>query len=335
MNRKEFLEAVKQDPSLWRWCVKCKKIQQSLIYNSNPNATTKHHLLDTEEQRKYNNEHYELFGFEIDEDGNEHFEYGKYVIFVTDKEHKAIHAMCEDTRKKISIANKGRVRSLDEIERRRRTLKHKWDTDENFRNKMTRLYHSDEWRSRMSNLRKNKSPWNKGKSTPDDVKAKISASEKGKIIPDSVRKKISENNARVWKGKHLLEEHKRKVSENHADMRGENNPMYGVPSPMKGKHHIDETKQKMSNSWTQERKQSFKEKNSGENNPMYGKVYSDEEKEFRRNVTKSLWENPEYREKQMRLKQIKREAYNSYVSSGGTLKYFDFLREIFNKNDSK
>ena len=66
MNRKEFLEAVKHDPSLWRWCTKCKKIQQSLIYNSNPNATTKHHLLDTEEQRKYNNEHYELWGFEID-----------------------------------------------------------------------------------------------------------------------------------------------------------------------------------------------------------------------------------------------------------------------------
>lgn len=334
MNRKEFLEAVKHDPSLWKWCAKCKKIQQSLIYNNNPDATTKHHLLDTEEQIKYNNEHYELFGFEIDENGNEHFEYGKYIIFVTNKEHKAIHAVCKDTRKKISVANKGRKKSPDEIERQRRTLKRKWATDENYRNKMLKIYRSDEWRNRMSRLRKGKQSWNKGRITPDEVKAKISASEKGKIIPDSVRKKISENNARYWKGKRLSEEHKRKVSENHADVSGENNPMYGTSSPMKGKHHSNETKQKMSNSWTQERKQAFKEKCSGENNGMFGKVYSDEEKEFRRNVTKSLWENPEYRERQARIRRIKREAYSDYISSGGTLKYRNFIREIYNKNNS-
>ena len=46
---------------------KAKSIQKSLQYNSDPNAKIIHHLRDTEEQRKYNDEHYELWGFEIDE----------------------------------------------------------------------------------------------------------------------------------------------------------------------------------------------------------------------------------------------------------------------------
>lgn len=81
---------------------KARKIQKSLEYNTDPDATVIHHLRDTEEQRKYNDEHYELWGFEIDEDGNEHFEYGKYVIFVTPDEHRKIHKCSEETRKKIS-----------------------------------------------------------------------------------------------------------------------------------------------------------------------------------------------------------------------------------------
>ena len=46
-----------------------------------------HHRDDTEETRKYNDEHYELWGF--NEDGT--FEYGKYVLFVTQSEHNTIH----------------------------------------------------------------------------------------------------------------------------------------------------------------------------------------------------------------------------------------------------
>lgn len=37
-------------------------------------------------------------GFEIDENGNEHFEYGKYIVFVTHEEHSAIHTASEETR---------------------------------------------------------------------------------------------------------------------------------------------------------------------------------------------------------------------------------------------
>lgn len=46
-----------------------------------------HHRNDNEEVRAYNNAHYELWGF--NEDGT--FEYGKYVLFMTNAEHTAYH----------------------------------------------------------------------------------------------------------------------------------------------------------------------------------------------------------------------------------------------------
>lgn len=108
MNQKEWKKQGKF-PGKNEWYNKTRKLQKSLIYNSDSNAKVIHHLRDTEEQRKYNDEHYELWGFEIDKDGNEHFEYGKYVIFVTKEEHSKIHACSEETRNKISKSNKGRI----------------------------------------------------------------------------------------------------------------------------------------------------------------------------------------------------------------------------------
>ena len=93
-------------PGKYVYYNKTRKLQKSLIYNEDKNATVIHHLRDTEEQRNYNDTHYELWGFEIDENGEEHFEYGKYVIFVTKEEHTKIHSMSEETRKKISISCK-------------------------------------------------------------------------------------------------------------------------------------------------------------------------------------------------------------------------------------
>lgn len=46
-----------------------------------------HHRDDTEETRKYNEEHYEFWGF--NQDGT--FEYGKYVVFLTHAEHASYH----------------------------------------------------------------------------------------------------------------------------------------------------------------------------------------------------------------------------------------------------
>lgn len=82
-----------------------------------------HRILDTEEQRKYNNEHYELWGYNLD--GT--FEYGKYVIFVTKSEPRLLHKHSDETKKKIS---------------------------ENNTRSMLGKHHSDDTKKRISNSRK-------------------------------------------------------------------------------------------------------------------------------------------------------------------------------------
>ena len=66
-----------------------------------------HHRDDNEEVKKYNEEHYELWGFNLD--GT--FEYGKYVIFLTKKEHATHHFTgkhhTEETKKKIGDSHRG------------------------------------------------------------------------------------------------------------------------------------------------------------------------------------------------------------------------------------
>ena len=104
MNCKEWRTLKNTNPEFlnWDYYNNVKKLQRSLKYNHDPNAVVIHHLRDTEEQRKYNDEHYEFWGHNLD--GT--FEYGKYVIFVTEEWHAKYHAQSEETRKKISESNK-------------------------------------------------------------------------------------------------------------------------------------------------------------------------------------------------------------------------------------
>lgn len=95
MNRNEWLR-LPDSKEKWQYRNMVSDIQRQLIYNTNSKAKVIHHLRDTEEQRKYNDEHYEYFG--LNQDGT--FEYGKHVIFVTNKEHANIHSASEETRKK-------------------------------------------------------------------------------------------------------------------------------------------------------------------------------------------------------------------------------------------
>lgn len=123
MNMKDYAKICKADARAGRiWYNKVRKMLLSrefeLLENCDKDAKVIHHLRDTEEQRKYNDEHYELWGFEIDENGNEHFEYGKYVVFWTKEHHNDYHHHSEETRKKISSI-----------------IADKW-TDEAFRNEM-------------------------------------------------------------------------------------------------------------------------------------------------------------------------------------------------------
>lgn len=150
MNRKEWDKACKDGWAPRIYDNASREIQRSLKYNADPKATVRHHLRDTEEQRKYNDEHYELWGFEINEDGKEHFEYGKYIIFLTREEHLQIHSVCDDTRKKISISQKLRLSKKDA--------------------RMGRVF------------KKGDIPWNKGVSPSEDTRKKISINRKGKCV---------------------------------------------------------------------------------------------------------------------------------------------------------
>lgn len=63
MNINEWRVLNRIDRSLVNWdhYNSTRNIQRSLKYNSDPNAVVIHHLRDTEEQRKYNDEHYEFW----------------------------------------------------------------------------------------------------------------------------------------------------------------------------------------------------------------------------------------------------------------------------------
>lgn len=157
------------------------------------NGTSKtevHHLRDTEEQRKYNDEHYELWGHNLD--GT--FEYGKYVVFFTHDEHVNYHSQSEETRKKISEANKGKHYS-DET-------KHKMSV--NNARAMLGKHHTDDAKKRISD-------GHKGKTFSDEEKLKISecVSNYYKEHPEAIR---SGDNHPMY-GKHHTEESKKKMSE--------------------------------------------------------------------------------------------------------------------------
>lgn len=179
MDFKEWGEACKNRTANHHWDGACRRIQQSLKYNPDPNATHRHHLMNTPEQIEYNNTHYELWGFEIDEDGNEHFEYGKYIIFVTPEEHTKIHDRSGE------------------------------------KNGMYGRHHSDETRARMKiinshvaspELRKIRSENAKGENNP--MYGKHHTEETKQKIRDA----ISGENHPMY-GKHYSEEHNKHVSD--------------------------------------------------------------------------------------------------------------------------
>ena len=114
---------------------------------------------------------------------------------------------------------------------------------------------SEESRKKISESKKGKTSWNKGKHFSPEICKKISESKKGKPSPMKGKKtgKPSWN-----KGIPMTEEQKKKQSEvMKGKMSGEKNPMYG-------KHRTEEFKKRHS--------EVMKGKMSGENNPMYGTI---------------------------------------------------------------
>ena len=114
MNRDEWYKNSRtgdRSSSYYKTCHKA--YQQWRHQNGCTCKCVVHHRIDTEEARKYNEEHYERWG--CNEDGT--FEHGKYVVFMTVVEHNTLHKLgthhTEITKKKLSKALKGRVVSSE------------------------------------------------------------------------------------------------------------------------------------------------------------------------------------------------------------------------------
>ncbi len=282
MNCKEwhFLKSTHPEFLNWDYYNSAKKFQRSLKYNSDPNAKVIHHLRDTEEQRLYNDTYYERWGF--NEDGT--FEYGKYVIFVTEEWHSNYHAQSEETRKKISESNK-----LNYTEERKlkvsATHKGKHISEETRKKQSYAAKHrtpiSEETRDKM---RKNNARSMLGKKHSAETLKKISDALKGRVSPN--------------KGKKASDETREKLSASH-----------------KGILQSDETKRKIGESnkstWTAERKQKASEMFSGENNPNFGKQLTDEEKRHISDTQRKLWSDSLYRQRM-------RDAHTGYKASAET-----------------
>ena len=343
MNIKEWQKACKEN---WfsvdhKYDIASREIQRSLKYNPDPNATVRHHLRDTEEQRKYNDEHYELWGFEIDENGNEHFEYGKYMIFVTNEEHLKIHESCEDTNTKRSVS-------------------------------MTEKWQQDDYRSKVSSSLSGKNNPMYGKCLSDERKQSLHESTIAYWSVQDNRSKKSNEMKNFWTdekrlersillsgenapmyGKHHTEETRHKISESrvkyiedHPDcMSGENNGMYG-------KHHTEETRHKISesvkSSWTDERRLEHSILLSGENNGMYGKHHTEEAKCRISDAQKGRtpWNKGIALQEGTRTKisqsgkgkhsstKIVAASYRQYKLSGGTLSWNDYQKQYKSIIDS-
>ena len=359
MNRNEWKELCKIDKAkahYWYNIVTKKRISREFesLENCDKDAKVIHHLRDTEEQRKYNDEHYELFGFEIDENGNEHFEYGKYVVFWTKEHHNEYHKDSDETRHKKSVSGKIRwqdtlyrdhmikvIREMWSDEHRRRNRSnaysgegnpfygkhHSQETKEKYfigeSNPMYGIVQSEETRNKISNA-------NKGRVVSDDTRRKISNSNLGHEVSEDTRNKISIAN----RGKFWSNERKLAMSE---QFKGEGNPFYGKHhsdktkekyfigenNPMYGKHHTEEAKKAISEAnkgkiVSDETRVKLSEASSGENNGMYGKHHTDETLNKLRNSNG------------VKLQRHASDAYREHKNNGGTAKWQDFRREFFN-----
>lgn len=265
---------------------KSREIQKSLKYNPDPNATVRHHLMDTPEQIVYNKEHYEMWGHNLD--GT--FEYGKYMIFVTQEEHEKIHnrgighEVSVETREKISESLKNsnkhpwRGKKRSEETRQKMSISQKGhtvsdETREKISSSVKELWKDDEYKQAHIEYMKTRVGENAphyGKPHSDDTKEKMSRAKSGEKNPNY--------------GKHFSKEHREKISTSN-----------------KGKIISDETRKRMS--------ESKKGKCDGENNPFYGKNHSEETK-------KKIIETTRRR----------KALYKEYIDNGGTLSYKEFIK---------
>jgi len=159
--------------------------------------------------------------------------------------------LTEETKKKISEANKGRELSEETKKKLSESLKGRIISEETKkkisetilkRKKRDGYVNSLETRRKLSEANKGRvfseetkrklSEVHRGKKLSEETKKKLSEANRGKKFSEEHKRKISES----LKGKKLSEEHKRKISES----------LKGKTNGREGKKHSEETKRKMS-----------------------------------------------------------------------------------------
>lgn len=321
MDQKEWKSSQKYEGK-YIWYNKAKQIQRSLVYNKDAAAKVIHHLRDTEDQRKYNDEHYEFWGF--NQDGS--FEYGKYVVFVTNKEHTEIHKHSEETRRKMREHNA---------------------------KSMLGKHHSEDAKHSISSALK-------GITRSDDTKNKISLANKGKIVSQETRDKLSKSISKIMTPEHkafisertkesMTDEVRIKCSksqkERFANMTDEELSKFKA----KCKEVSNRDSVKLANSIAHKELWQDEEYRQKQIASHTGKIVTEETKEKHRQRTLSLWQDEEYRNKvstALKLKDHTKEhddkvrlarkqmsdAYKLYKTNGGILKWNDF-QKVYKEDD--
>ena len=301
MNCKDFWKLAHCDRSFvtWKWYNKVRRLLKNKVYNEeysiDDSATVIHHLRDTEEQRKYNDEHYELFGFEIDKDGNEHFEYGKYVVFWTEAYHNEYHAASDETRAKMRESAKYRPPITNET---------RFKMSKNSAKHNLGKHLSEETKRKISKSRAGKCTGPQhhfyGKHLSEEHILKLSKSHVGNYHTEETKLKMSDSQKKAWaKNPNRSVEQSQRLS-------GNGNPNY-CKSPS------DETKKKLSDSMKSKWMDAeYREKTTQSH---IGITLSDEHKQ---RIKKANSE---------RMKYVT-SAYKEYKQNGGTISWNEFQKNF-------
>lgn len=167
-------------------CYKYYKLVQKLIkdWKTENNITERcvvHHRDDTEGVRAYNEAHYELWGFEIDENGNLNFKLGKYVQFMTHIAHSSYHNTGENhPMYGKHHTEEARVKMSESNTHHRKGKHHTEEARVKISTSHIGKCHSDETKTKMRISHQGEKHWNYGHHTSDETKAKISLTSKGK-----------------------------------------------------------------------------------------------------------------------------------------------------------
>jgi len=321
---------------------KCRKLQKELTHNPDPNAKVIHHLRDTEEQRKYNDEHYEMWGF--NEDGT--FEYGKYVIFVTKEEHTNIHSHSDETKQKMSDSRKGENcywygKHRDAATKEKLSIACKGKTSGK-NNGMYGKHHTEETKEFLSktNLGKKHSDETKKKISEsnklnytDERKQAISIANKNKVLSDETKEKISNAN----KGKVRSDETKKKLSkalkDRYANMTDEEKEAISAARKKWYASLSDEDKEKLlgnrkGKSLSDEHKQHISAGLKGRvlSNETRAKISASNKGKQQPPLSKSAREIISKKSKEHLA--IVKELYLLHKQSGGTLKWNEFQKQV-------